>query len=545
MGIKTARKGRGFLLSSALVVFCAGSLLATTAAAQSAGNLVWTHASGQENWIGRTVALGNHGENVFAEFEGFHGYTRIFSAQDANPPTPLWQNAVSYMSYASKVDAAESADVQVALRFDQATAGASRVPVVARYASNSSTPQWTYSFPFTVNNTGSGIQISRDGQTIVAWVYDYSTLKTAVAVFSPSSGTPRSYTLLYTAGVPMTAELSADGSTLLVVAAIKTIVFAVPSASVSFELFNSQTLNLGHAISGNGSIFALTSTLRQVTLHKRQGSTYQPWFTHELDANAACSSVALSDNGSTMVCGFNYGSPYLQVRTQVVDLTSALHPVVLDESITGGGTQTNVITDVDISADGSAVAVGLSGDQQGLAPEVVMYARNAQSSAWSRIFSYNLPGSVNDIDISADGRRIATASKAVHMSMAGSGGRIDLFRAEATAPPAADIAVFGTAHLGSTITFRQYLAPGTPAMLLRASALAAIPQSWPDVGTLYLERPKTKTVASGVAASNGVFETSMTVPQDATLVGRTFYFQGYTTSPAHLTHDWVSVTVLP
>jgi hypothetical protein len=449
------------------------------------------------------------------------------------------------MSYASRVDAAESANVQVALRFNQATSAASRVPVLSRYQSNSATANWTYSFPFTVTNSASGVHVSRNGQTIVAWVYDYSSLKTAVAVFGASSPTPRSYSLVYTAGMPLSGELSADGSTLLLVAAIKTIVFNATSGAVSYEHFNTQTLNLGHAISGDGSIFALSSSQKQVLLYRRQGTTYQPWFTHTLDADAACSSVALSDDSSTLVCGFNYGSPFLQVRTHVLDLRAPTHPIVFDDSVTGGGSVMNVITDVDVSADGSAVAVGLSGDQQGLAPELLVYGKNAQSGAWSRLFSYDLPGSVNDVDISADGRRIATASKAVHMSTAGNGGRIDLFGVAPTIAPSVDLAVFGTPSLGGSLTFQQYLPAGTSAMLLRAPTLAAVPQAFPGIGTLYLERSTTRVAASGVAGSNGVFETSITVPMNASLVGRTFYFQGLSTVPDKLSHDWVSVTVQP
>ncbi len=550
MGNNTALKGKARRLSSARIVRYVGSLLAAIVLARSStatpgGELVWTHSSGAENWIGRTVALANQGGNVFSEFEGLNGSTRLFSSQDVNPPTPLWQSSVPYMSFGSKVDAAESANVQVALRFDQASATASRVPVVSRYSSGSSTPTWTYRFPFSVTNPASGIGVSSDGQTIVAWVFDFSTIRTAVAVFGPSSGTPRSYTQIDTSGVPLAAELSADGSTLLIVSPIKVMVFAVPTASVTYTLYNTQTLNVGHAISGDGSVFALSAAQQKVMLHRRQGTLYQPWFTHVLAADAACSRLAFSDDGSTLVCGFNYGSPYLQVRTQVLDLASPLHAVVFDESVTGGGTAMNVITDLDVCSDGHAVAVGLSGDQQGLAPELLTYARDPQSHMWSRVFSHNLPGSVLDVDISADGRRVATASKAVHMSTGGSGGRIDLFSVGAATPHTADIAVVGAAHLGSAITFRQYLTPGRSASLLRAPSLAALPQAWPGVGTLYLDRIRTKVVSTGVAGSNGIFETTVTVPMDASLVGLTFYFQGYSALPDTLSHDWVSVTVLP
>lgn len=549
MGTNIARKSEARRSSTACIVRCAGSVLVAIALARpstAGGELVWTHSSGAESWIGKTVALANQGGNVISEFEGLNGSTRLFASQDSNPPTPVWQAQVPYMASGNKVDAAETANVQAALRFEQASATAPRYPLLARYSSGSSTPAWTYQFPFTVTNPASGVHVSRDGQSIVAWIFDFSTLRTAVAVFAPNSGTPRSYTLIDTSGIPVTAKMSADGSTLMIVTPIKATLFAVPTGTVTFSLYNTQSMNLGHAISGDGSIVALAAAQQKVMLHRRVGTAYQPWFTHTLAADAGCSRTAISDDGSTLVCGFNYGSPYLQVRTQVIDLTAAAHPVVFEESVTGGGVAMNVITDIDVSADGRTVAVGLSGDQQGLAPELLAYSRDAQTSLWSRTFSYNLPGSINDVDVSADGRRIATASKAVHMFTGGSGGRIDLFKLESTTtPPTTDIAVFGDAHLGSTITIRQYLPPGQSAKLLRAPALAPVPQNWPNLGTLFLDRPLTKVVSTGVANASGVFETSLLVPMDATLVGRTFYFQGYGESPAALSHDYVSVTVLP
>jgi hypothetical protein len=525
---------------STLFSFFAGPVFAAAAFAQGGGHVAWTHSSGAENWIPKTVALGNDTQNVFFQFDGYLGSARLFSTQAPNPPSPLWTDNAAYMSFSSEVAAADDADVLATLRFDQPSSTAQKVPVVARYASNSSTPRWTYSFPFTVNNPTSGIQVSRDGQTIAAWVYDYSNLKTAVAVFGPTSGTPRSYSLLYTAGMPNTAKLSDDGSTLLIVSDLKQLVFKTATGTLALDGWNMTSIGNGVAISRDGSTYAITRQRQYVDVFKNNALS----FTLDLGLpEPACHVVEFNDSGTTLALGWNFGAPNLETRVQVVDVGSPSHPVVLNDSIIGvGANRMNIITDMDLSADGSLLAVGTSGDADNVAPGIVLYQR---APTWSRLYEQDLPGSVNAVDVSADGQYIAVASKAVHMNVAGSGGRIDLFRAVPAGGPSADLEVFGSTHLGDTITFRAYVLPGQFVRLLRAPSLAATPQIFPGVGTLYLDRPKTKLAATGFANANGVFETSLVIPMDASLVGRTFYFQGYGMTPDALGQDYVSVTVLP
>lgn len=517
---------------------------AGTIASSAGGSLVWTHTSGTENWVGTNVAIGDNGAVVLSQFQGLHGATRLFHSQDANPPTPIWQQNAAYMSLSTRADAAKRADVQATLHFAQDSSAAPRVPVLAVYSSAG--PMWSYAFPFTVNMTRNGVFVSSDGETIVAWVYDYSSLSTAVAVFSRSSATPRSFSNLATLGTPLAVKLSGDGSTLYVASAIKTLILDVDHGTVAYESYNSEGLSLGHAISGDGSIFARGLSQRTVSLYRKQGSTYAPWFTYDLNANAACMNLAISEDSSTLACGYNYGSPYLEVRTVVLDLTSPTHQVVMDESVVGSGALMNSMADLALSARGETVVVGLSGDELGAAPEVVVYAKDSAAGSWGRVYQFDLPGSVNDVDVSADGRRVAAASKAVHMSSAGSGGRIDVFELVPTTA-SGDLTWEGVPSIGSTLTFHHSgLTPGTSAELLVSPELALPPVEFPGVGTLYLKRDELTVEAFGTADQNGVFTCQVTIPtDDPTLAGRTYHVQSIGLNPAQLSHDWLTITIQP
>jgi hypothetical protein len=516
-----------------------------TIASTSSGSLVWTHASGAENWIGTNVAVGDDGRFVLSQFQGVYGATRLFRTQDANPPTPVWQNSATYMAMSTRVDAARSADVQATLHFAQDSVSSTRVPLLSVYSSASAAPMWRYSFPFSVIMPRNGVHVSSDGETIVGWVYDFGTLSTAVAVFGRTSNTPRSFSNLATLGVPLSVKLSADGSTLYVASAIKTMILDVANGTIAYELYNSEGLGLGHAISGNGSVFARGLSQRSIATYRKQGSTYVPWFTYSLDTEASCMSLALSDDGSTMACGYNYGSPYQQVRTVVLNLATTPAQVVLDESVLGSGTLMNSMSDLALSARGDTVAVALSGDQNGAAPELLVYAKDASAISWSRAYQFDLPGSANDVDISADGTRIAVASKAVHMMAPGTGGRIDLFEVTPTVATA-DLTYTGVPSIGAELDFYvSGLTPGRLTELLVSREAASPPLSFPGVGVLYLKRDAINIESIGNADHTGTYHARLAIPLDPGLIGKTYYVQGLALEPSQLSHDWLQITILP
>jgi len=77
---------------------------------------------------------------------------------------------------------------------------------------------------------------------------------------------------------------------------------------------------------------------------------------------------------------------------------------------------------------------------------------------------------------------------------------------------------------------------------LYAATPAAHATVFPGIGTLYIDRASSLSIPMGTIGANGVAEISF--PSPAT-PGTTWYFQGMTTGPRHLTQDWVQMTVLP
>ncbi len=517
-----------------------GSVSSTSSATH-----VWTHSTGADAWIGTNVAIGDDGRHVLSQFQGLKGATRLFRTEDSNPPTPMWQASAPYLAMSAKVDAADRADVLATFHFAQDSASAARVPQLTLYASNSGSPLWKYSFPFSVTMPANGVHVSADGETIVAWVFDYGTLTTALAVFGRATNVPRLFVNLETSGIPFAVRLSSSGSTLSIVSNIKTIILDVASGAVAFTSYHTQSVGLGHAISRDGSMFARALSSRTVALFQKQEAMYLPWFSYTLDVDASCSSIAFSEDGSTLALGYNYGYPYLQVRTVVLDIRTLPAQVVFDHSVIGGGAWINTLADLAISARGETVAVGLAGDQQGAAREVQVYSKDATSGTWSTALEYDLPGSVNDVDVSSDGTRVAVASKAVHMTTGGSGGRIDTFKLTPIAPTM-DLTWDGTPSPGNTVYFHHTgLTPGRPAQLMVSPELASPPLYFPGVGTLYIRRDRITIEAVGNADSNGVFHCSVLVPVDTTKVGHTYYVQSMGLEPPQLSNTWLAITIQP
>ena len=159
----------------ALVGVCAGS-----ASAQS--QLVWSHASGpgNENWNPKVVSIGEHGTQVLSAFGPFTDFTRLFSAYDQNPPSPVWQDDASTATNRHRVASARYADVHATLHdVDAGGAFNTRDVIVKKYTSASSTPDWTYQFPDETNgHEATAVHVSADGQTIVALMHNMFTART-------------------------------------------------------------------------------------------------------------------------------------------------------------------------------------------------------------------------------------------------------------------------------------------------------------------------------------------------------------------------------
>lgn len=512
------------------------ALLLTPARAQAGGELVWTHTSGSQGWIGRVVSIGDRSSQVLTSIEGYSATTRLYSSFADDPADPAWQSTPAFFSFLRGVDSAERADAHVSLDFVEPMAGSQRRPVVSYFDSSSSSPQWNYTLPVSANSQGGGVHITANGQRIVAWVFDNMTNKTLVAVFGAGSPTPTASTLLTTLGEPLKVRMAANGSALYVASTLKTIVFDLNTNAVALDAMNWESIATGHAIAGDGAVIAKGLLSHRVEVQRRLNGVWSPWFTHDLGTTGACYEAALSEDGATMVVGSSFGTNGLTTRLQVLDLTQSTHPVVFEEFQSGSGAYTNNVSSLSMSARGDVIALGLTGDQGGLVPELIAYRRT--NGAWSRTFSYDLPGSVNQVDLSADGTRLSVASKTTHLNVMSGGGRIDLFSLGTR-----DLWMEGTPRAGSTVVIKQRWAPGATGILLASPQPATTPQTFPGVGTLYLRRAMITTAGSGTTGTDGILSTTYTIP--AGTAGTSINFQAWCSSPRSLSSDWLHIDVLP
>ena len=385
----------------------------------SPAGLIWTRTDGGLAWIGNAVSIGYHGSEVIAEYELNNESTELFSVNDTNPPTPIWSDPDALGTENHQVASAEATDTKLAIHTVDFGTPAATVHL-KKYSSLSAVEDWEYVFDF-AGTARCGI--SRDGQTIVAAVGNGLNGTIDVAVFSPASNVPASYTpiMIGPSNDLRGFDLSADGSTLYVSSggtptayifdiATETVVWTQPIGS-SFD---------SHAISGDGSVFAF-GNFGSMSVYEKSGAIYVNTHNQIVPGACYCAMIDISDDSSTIASGYTFYDAYQTVRVFALDIPTKAQ--TMTETVTAAGALQNIVSGISISADGQRFAAGLWGDGPGPVAEMRFYARNQNAP----IGTVPLPGSIFDIEISADGHRMVGGSKAVHANDFGNGGRIDLW----------------------------------------------------------------------------------------------------------------------
>jgi hypothetical protein len=343
--------------------------LTGTAQAQSAPR--WVHESGAQNWIGKTISLGNRGTQVFAELGPAYP-TRLLSTFDHNPPTPVWQVQSPELRFSHRVASSEEGDVHTSL-YQVAASSGLRQPMLARYGSSSATPEWTYTFPFTTNSHEyMNVFVSADGSTIVAGGWNIWNNKTDVAIFDADSPVPTSYVSLNASGLFRSFLVSDDAR----------VAYIMGNGTFKvFDLLTGNQLAAGyppggnvfesHGLSGDGSVFAYGG-FNSVRVWRRNASGgYSETDAYTVPGQNYCSRIAISADGSTLAASFDHYDTQLRVDVRAWDL--ATNALLMSDTVVGGGSLANASGDLAICADGSRFVLGLWGDAAGLSPEVRVY----------------------------------------------------------------------------------------------------------------------------------------------------------------------------
>jgi hypothetical protein len=507
---------------------------------------IWQNLAYQEGLTPKCVAIGNAGTLVFTEMEGYNTYTRTLSSSDHNPTSPVSQSSPYYFQRSCVVRAAEQTDVRVAFAYAEATNGATCYPVVRKSSFTTPGQDWTFAFPFSVSNSESsplGLGVSRDGQTIVATVYNRLQNKQAIAVFQPGSGTPVYYNEMLTYYQPMNTAVSADGSTLYIVSQLYTLLFDTQHHTNAYFSSNFEYPYSGMAINADGTVFAksFAADHRVEVYHKNQ-STYSLFATLPAGNLGPCAALALSDDGNTLAAGYN---TLPNVETNVVfDLSSAPGHAVFQDAVGGDGPYWNTATAVSIAKDGSSFAVGLTGSLSGSTPQLLAYARDPAAQAWSNVLQAHLCGSCVDIALSADGTKVASAALRGHADQPLGGSEVDLYRVQPQ-----DLVLDGIPQEGSQVALHFspsfQVGAGAPVTLLQAPDLASHGQVLAGSGTLFLDRLSTHAAAATHVDSSGNATFTLSLPAGSTAIGTTSYYQALCMSPRQLSQSWVNVTIVP
>jgi hypothetical protein len=493
---------------------------------------LWSYGDNGQGWVGRAVAIGDAGTQVFTEFDTAADRASLISGFDVDPVLPVWADPVVDASLNARVHGCDATGLFVSCRQVPVTQNGPRHVVVSAYGSSSANPLWTWTFP-TVTSGGSRAMVTRDGGRIVAGMLDPTTSLLHVAVFDNGSPVPTAY---FTRAVGLQLQafvLAEDGHTLYAASTTGGYLIDVDSHALIQQIVLLQSF-AGQDISGDGSVLAI-GYFNGVDLWERQaaGNFLRTW-QGTWPGSIVCQQLDLSEDGSTLVLGFGYFDQNLRIRVEAIDV-STRNTTMVDEA-QGAGSYQNIVSKVACSADGQTFAVGLWGDEAGLVPELRVYRRNQNAP----VALYDYPGSVYDVAISADGKRIAVGTKAVHANLLAGGGTVDLY-----ANGDEDFAAVGTPSIGRKVDFEMWGAPNSPARLLLAPHAATNPFPVGALGVLYLERDELSVLPMPDTGPHGFSTGEFQVPLDPALIGTTLWFQGMTTIPRRFTGDFVRLTILP
>ncbi len=507
---------------------------ASTTQSLTTGGALWTHPDGGLAWIGASVALGNCGTEVFAEYDLNNEAAELFSAFDADPPTAIWSDASPTGLEGHIVASASDANVHFAA--NQFYVGGDpnvRQTTVRKYTSSSSTPDWTYTFP-TITTGGAKVAVSSDGSTLVAAIMDSANLSVEIAVFSPGSGTPISSTTLppQASASLRGFDLSEDGTTLYYSQGADAYIFDVATKSILFSTSIGASFD-SHAISGDGSVFAF-GNFNVMRVFTKSGATYLNTVTKNLGGQVYCSMLDLSADSSTLAYAWYFYNPGTAIRIEALNVATG--NVTMTHNSTGVSGLQNVIADISMCDDGSRFAVGLWGDQAGPAQELAIYS----STQNAPLTSLNLGGSIFAVDISSDGQRAAASGKAVHANTFGNGGNLTVIDAGGQ-----DFTLRGSPRIGSSPNLEVFGPANKPAVLLSSHLPQSPPATFPGIGTLYVNRPTLIFTALGSTNGSGELTAPYPIANSPGLIGTNQYLQVLFLSPRVLSVDWAKVTFLP
>jgi hypothetical protein len=186
------------------------------------------------------------------------------------------------------------------------------------------------------------------------------------------------------------------------------------------QIWSAQTNNTESAvpISQGGHVIAIGSLNNgRVTVYGWDGANdnyIELWhYTFTGGTSNWCSSVAVSADGNTVAAGsLNFLSADYDGKLAVFETWGTGTPLWVSSSFG------DMVGAIGISDDGLTIAAGSWGDMGNALPDLRVFEKYTQNP----FYTYNHPGSINSVDLSADGTKIFAGGKHVHNRMFGNGG---------------------------------------------------------------------------------------------------------------------------
>ena len=402
---------------------------------------------------GQLVAIGNGDSKVFLKMEYDQFPETLFDVVNGDPATPLFN--YDYIppfggsDEGLAVDASEISDIFATVVYRKDGFSGPSKYILRVY--DSSGFLWEYdSFgpPSFGSSYGADIAVSGNGNKIVVSTATSSSIE--ITVFDLTLPNPqlspdiRNPNVLVSSGKSI---ISKDLSTILLMSGIWYDVYDVSTDSL-ISIFSASSSefqsNLIGGISSDGNLIAIqtlngsfsTGIDYGINFYEKQGNSYihSGWIGGPI-SSVNFGPLVISDDKSTFATGWSGvagGNPYDGFIVQAIDLTpGSFGTILMQDSLVGdqnSGSLTNLVSAMDISDDGQIVAVGSLGDVAELFGEVLVYNLgnvNPSNPEFNyRAFENEVDGtgSVHDLDLSSDGKKLAVAVSAGHPFVGGQDG---------------------------------------------------------------------------------------------------------------------------
>ena len=209
-------------------------------------------------------------------------------------------------------------------------------------------------------------------------------------------------------------DMSADGNIVVISCYYKIYVYEVPSGDIRGILSN-YSQNIAQ-VSGDGSIIVNGDFQGVFRVYQWDGSIYINIMSNNT-GDSWVTSVAVSDDGSTGMCGTLDFNPY-SGKVFMYDLNDFS---VLWEYQEYG----DEVSGCALSSDGEIGAAVSWGQYQGTYGDVLSVFNRSSNNPIFRLEDDNdEPGSLFDVDVSSDGGYVTAGGKSVHAREYGNGGEV-------------------------------------------------------------------------------------------------------------------------